>query len=214
MRTIPSHAHRWIGPAAVPGTDGRRRPGRGGHPHRRRDGARQGRGRSRRRPRSRGRRPRRGVLARDPARIHARSQHHQPEQRRRLAEPARRPRGLQALPGRLEPVAGVPHVAGARAEPRSGPAQARRQRRLRSRGARDHAQRQRGAADRAARDRPRARRRSPHHQPGLRPHARHLGAAGEAQRDRAEEDRLPRPAAVPGRSGARASRPPSRRAPR
>ena len=58
--------------------------------------------------------------------IHARSQHHQPEQRRRLAQPARRPRGLQALPGRLEPVARVPHVAGARAEPRSGPAPARR----------------------------------------------------------------------------------------
>ena len=44
----------------------------------------------------------------------------------------------------------------------------------------DHAQRERGAPDRAARARRCKRgRRSRHHQPGLRPHARHLGAAGQ-----------------------------------
>ena len=77
-----------------------------------------------------GRRARRDLLARDPAGVHARPDDHQPEQRRRLPEPARRPRGVEALPRHLEPGARVPHVADPRAEHRERAADARGRRRM------------------------------------------------------------------------------------
>ena len=51
-------------------------------------------------------------------RLHARPHHHQPEQRRRLPQPARGARGVQALPRHLQPGARLPHVADPRAERR------------------------------------------------------------------------------------------------
>ena len=149
---------------------------------------------------------RRELLARDPAGVHARPHDHQPEQRRLLPEPARRARGVQALPRHLEPVARVPHVADPRAEHRERAAPARRGVRLRSRGDGDHAQRQRGAADRAARHRPQAGRRGRHHQPGLRADARHLGTARAPRRDQADEDLVPGAAEVDGRARRAAAR--------
>ena len=126
-----------------------------------------------------------------------RSQHHQLEQRRRLPQPARRARSVQAVSGRLESVARLSHVAGARAEQGNRPPPPRRQHRRRPRRARADAQRQRGAADRAARPRSRARRRSADDDAGLRAHARYLGTAGRARQDRAEEDPVPGAAAEP-----------------
>ena len=153
---------------------------------------------ARRRPAGRKRRRRRDLLARDPAGLHARPHHHQPEQRRLLSEPARRPRGVQALSRHLEPGARLPHVADPRAQHRERAPPPGGGVRLRPRGARDHAQRQRGAADRAARHRAQAGRRSRHDQPGLRADARHLGAARAPRRDQADEDLVPGAAEVDG----------------
>ncbi len=118
------------------------------------------------------------VLARDSAGLHARSHHHQSQQRRLLSQPACRARSVQALPGRLESGAGLPHVADPRAEHRDRAAAAGGRIRLQSRGAGDHEERERGASDRPARHRSQEGRRGHHHQSGLRPDARHLGAAG------------------------------------
>ena len=50
------------------------------------------------------------------------------------------------------------------------------------------------------------RRRGGHDQPGLRPHARHLGAAGPARRHQADEGLVPRAAEVAGRARRSAAR--------
>ena len=78
--------------------------------------------------------------------------------------------------------------------------------RLRCRGARHHQERQRGPADRAARRRSPRRRRGGHHQPGLRAHARHLGAARAPRRDPPVEDLVSGAAEVAGRPRRSAAR--------
>ena len=137
------------------------------------------------------------LLARDPAGLHARSHDHQPQQRRLLPEPARRPRGAEALSRHLEPGAGVPHVADPRAEHRERCGGGSRldfgcdpEELAITRNASEALQiAQLG-------HRPEARRRGRHDQPGLRPDARHLGAARPARRHHAHEDLVPGAAAV------------------
>ena len=154
---------------------------------------------------------RRGFLARDPGGLHPRPHDDQPEQRRRVPEPARRARGVQALPRPVEPGAVVLHVAGRGAQHRARPHAPRGGLRLRRRGAGDHAERERGAPDRAARPRPEGGRRGRHDQPGLPAHARHVGAARPSRRDRADEGLVPGAAALAGRSWRSACSPRSRR---
>ena len=147
-------------------------------------------------------RRRRRLLARGATRLHARPHGHQPEQRRRLPQPSRRPRGLQALPRPRQPGARVQHVAGAGAQPGAGARRTGTRCGLRRRGARHHAQRQRGPPDRAARHRPEAGRRGRHDDAGLRAHARHVGAARASRRHHADQDLVPGAAALDGRPDA------------
>ena len=64
------------------------------------------------------------LLARHPVRLHARPLDDQPQQRQLVSQPHRRPRGVQALPGLLQPGAGLSPRAD-RAEHRDRPPPAR-----------------------------------------------------------------------------------------
>ena len=147
-------------------------------------------------------RRRRGLLARGATGLHPRPHRHQPQQRRRLPQSPRRPRGLQALPRPRQPGARLQHVAGAGAQPGAGARRTGTRCGLRRRRTRDHAERKRGPPDRAARHRPEAGRRGRHHHAGLRTHARHVGAARPPRRHHADEDLVPGAAALDGRSDA------------
>ena len=152
------------------------------------------------------------VLARDPVRLHPRPHHHQPQQRRRVPQPARGARGVQALPRHHQPVARVPHVADPRAERRERAAPARPRVRVRRGGARHHAQRERVAADRAAGHRPEAGRRGADHRPGLPAHAHDVGAAGAPRRHHARRRSTSRCRRRASSTWPTCSRRPSRRA--
>ena len=129
------------------------------------------------------------LLARDPARLHARSHADQSQQRQQLPQPHRRARRAEAVPRLHEPGAGVLPRA-ARTEQRNGAPSAGRRVRLRQRRARHHAQFQRSAADRAERARSQAGRRSADDRAGLRPHVDHLGSAGTPREDQDHADQL------------------------
>src|SRR5207245_1748400 len=152
-------------------------------------------------PPGRRRGSRRGLLARDPAGVHARPHAHQPQQRGREPVSPGRAGSDAALPRVLEHRARVHDVAGARAGDRGRAPPARRELRLRPGRDGDHAQRQRSARDRAAGAAARARRRGPHDESRLPADAHDLAPARAARRHRGEGDQLPGAAPLAGRSG-------------
>ncbi len=141
----------------------------------------------------------RRLLVRDPELVHRHARHRQPEQRRRLAEPAHRHRSARALhlaTGRRD---GLHDVADTRAAVGNDSHRSRRDVWLRSRRDRDHAQRVRVARDSAHGNGLQTRRRDSHHDAGLSAHADHAAPARTSRRSRAEDGEDPDSAEEPQR---------------